>query len=435
MGLRMRLASLPETNPTPRRGPVSADWRSLVLNRLVPIGLGAAAVVIAVVLGVGLLDRSPSEIGGPSPAPSATGATSSPTSGWRKVQEFVPPNSIEITSVTVGGPGYVAVGSADVLLQGACFGSFRDGRVLTSTDGEQWTTVVDEKFAYARLDHVVESGNDLYVLGRVSPIEGALEEAPGACGQPPVNVGFNVWRSADDGSSWERLAQSVEMEDARITEIISVDGVLVAVGNVMDPQSPESVTSAAWTSSDGIDWRMADTLPTTASSLTTSGSVIVAAGNDPSPLAYSEDGGRNWHQAAVALDPAITQWSVAARAGRFVAVGGPEVSDDSMSVLTSEDGKTWTEAPSLQLGSSTMDRLVALPDHFLGIGSEWVSESGGRRYTAIRAWVSVDGIDWLPAPAFPPEGLVNAVAAGPNGVVVATWSRDALWFAPLSTFE
>ncbi len=266
-----------------------------------------------------------------------------------------------------------------------------------------------------------------------------MEEEPGACGEPPENLGFNVWRSADEGASWERLAQSAEMQNAHVTDIISLDGVLVAVGNVMDPQARELDSSAVWTSLDGIDWRMTDTQPRRSHrSLASNGSVIVAAesyGN--APLTYSEDGGSSWHQASVAVDPAMTQWSVAARAGRFVAVGGPEPrgDDHSMSVFASDDGSAWTEVQSLQLGSSTMNRLVALPDRFLGLGGEWVSEADGQRLTGIRTWVSVDGIDWQPAPAFPREAFITAAAAGPDGVVVATWSRDALWFAPLSTFE
>ncbi len=440
IGLRTRLASLPETHPIARRWPVSANWRSLVMNRLVPIGLGAAAVVIAVVLGVALFSRSPSEIGGPSPVPSPTASTASPVSGWRMVQEFVPPPSISIASVTARGAGFVAVGTDEVLLQDGCFGSHREGVVLSSTDGEQWTRVVDEAFAHAQLEHVVDTGGDLYILGHVFPIAVALEDPPGACGTPPPNLGFNVWRSIDNGSSWERLAQPSNMQDAVIWEVVSVDGVLVAAGNRTTPQTPELVSPAVWTSPDGIEWRIADTLPqATSFSLARSGRVIVAAGNEDSPLAYSEDGARNWHEAAVAPYPAISQWIVAARDGRFVAVGySEEISDDySMTVLTSEDGKVWTEAPSLQLGSSIMNGLVALPDYFLGIGVELAAEGGGRRYIGMRGWVSADGIDWLPAPAFPTEGIVNAnaVAAGPNGIVVATTSRDALWFAPLSTFE
>ena len=75
-----------------------------------------------------------------------------------------------------------------------------------------------------------------------------MEEEPGACGEPPENLGFNVWRSADEGASWERLAQSAEMQNAHVTDIISMDGVLVAVGNVLDPQARELDSSAVWTS-------------------------------------------------------------------------------------------------------------------------------------------------------------------------------------------
>ena len=373
------------------------------------------------------------------PLPSPT-ATSASTSAWRKVQEFEPPPSIQITSVTVGGPGFVAVGWADVLLQeGGCFGSFQDGRVLLSTDGQQWTTLGTDTFAYSRLDYVVESADDLYVLGSVSAIGVGIEETPGACGQPPENIGFNVWRSSDDGASWEQLAQSAEMQNALVTDIISMDGELVAIG-LLD--QPRSALSAVWTSPDGIDWRMSDTprttLPMSSNNLATNGNVLVAAGNeDPSPFAYSEDGGRTWHEASVDIETATLHWSVAARDGRFVAVGGVErPSDDyEMNVLTSEDGKTWTEASTLQLGSSLMNMLIALPGHFLGFGSEFAVETNGVSYTGARAWVSVDGIDWLPAPAPPPDGLVTDVAPGPNGVVAATWAREALWFTPLSTFE
>ena len=56
-----------------RQRVVIGPWRMPTMNKLVPIGLGAAAVVVALVLGSQLLGSpAPGGVGAPSPSPTAT---------------------------------------------------------------------------------------------------------------------------------------------------------------------------------------------------------------------------------------------------------------------------------------------------------------------------------------------------------------------------
>ena len=87
-----------------RQRVVIGPWRMPTMNKFVPIGLLAAAVVVALVIGTRLLPAAPSGVGGaPSVEPSATPATTPSAATWVGIPEgaFVVTGSNDPVQVTV----------------------------------------------------------------------------------------------------------------------------------------------------------------------------------------------------------------------------------------------------------------------------------------------------------------------------------------------
>jgi hypothetical protein len=93
---------------------VIGPWRMPTMNKLVPFGLGAAAVVAALVVGTQLLPAGPSGVGAdPSVQPSATPAptpSSTPWSGLPGGPYLVTGSSAPVqVTLDIGTPGWVAL--------------------------------------------------------------------------------------------------------------------------------------------------------------------------------------------------------------------------------------------------------------------------------------------------------------------------------------
>jgi hypothetical protein len=144
-----------------------------------------------------------------------------------------------VWSVTVGGPGLVAVGvagpSPDV-----------DGAVWTSVDGETWTRVPHDEAVFGGdgvqwMWSVVEGGPGLVAVGYdESGADGDKEAA--------------VWTSTD-GEAWTRVPQDAAVfggaGEQRMWGVAATDAGLVAVGA---DGSGGDFDGAVWTSVDGISW-------------------------------------------------------------------------------------------------------------------------------------------------------------------------------------
>jgi len=124
-----------------RQRAVIGPWRMPTMNKLVPIGLGAAAVVVILVIGTQLLGpAAPSGVGGapsptaapttaPSPTPEPSVAAPSPSDGSLPEGSFVLsssdtplPNGIAST-VTIAAPGWRGDPGAGVLVKGGEHGA------------------------------------------------------------------------------------------------------------------------------------------------------------------------------------------------------------------------------------------------------------------------------------------------------------------------
>ncbi len=205
-----------------------------------------------------------------------------------------------ITSVTVGGPGLVAVGGTD--------GYWTDGDavVWTSADGITWSRVPHDESVFGGADSqaihdVTVGGPGLVAVGR-----------DGGIGPWDNNADANaaVWTSVD-GITWSRVAHDETVfgsggNPSMLAVTVGGPG-LVAVG--ADYWPSELAETPVWTSPDGINWTRA-------------------------PNDVEVFGGGAWI------------WGVTVGGPGLIAVGGMyELGTDVDAVWTSVDGITWSRVP------------------------------------------------------------------------------------------
>ena len=238
-------------------------------------------------------------------------------------------------SVTVGGPGLVAVGGD---------GGRGAAAVWTSTDGISWQQVPHDEAVFA--------GDDLQEMRSVT-VGGPGLVAVGSDGPAAA-----VWTSAD-GISWQRVPHDEAVfGGANRQEMWSVAaGVpgLVAVGEDRGRNA-----AAVWTSNDGISWQRVphdesvfagDDLQEMRS-VTVGGPGLVAVGYDwvrEAAAAWTSNDGISWQR--VPHDEAVfggespqVMWSVAAGGPGLVAVGN-DFGHGGAAVWTSADGISWQRVP------------------------------------------------------------------------------------------
>ncbi|MEE8492106.1 MAG: hypothetical protein V3S60_10715 [Acidimicrobiia bacterium] len=367
------------------------------------------------------------------PTPTTTPLLSSLT--WSRVFVF---GGATMRSVTVGGPGLVAVGQA---------GPGEDGEgsaaVWTSPDGAIWTRVPHDAalFGGADMESITVGGPGLVAVG---------EDADGDA---------VVWTSAD-GVTWSRVFHH-EGGGATMNSVTVGGPGLVAVGSDGGGQT-ESSNAVVWTSPDGIDWSRVphneaifggpayrlgvESAHVGMTSVSAGGPGLVAVGWDwPHAAVWTSVDGITW--ARVPHDEAMQSASCSPPSGscfdgavglfmRSVTVGGPGLvavgfdghpDAENAVVWTSDDGVTWSRVPH---------------DEAIFGGPEIVQmngvTAGGPGLVAVggaTVWTSVDGINWSRIPhneaVFGGEVEMRSVTAGGPGLVAVggDWPSAAVWNA------
>jgi hypothetical protein len=284
---------------------------------------------------------------------------------------FGGPGPQTMVSVTVGGPGLVAVGT-DLNIEGL----FSGAAVWTSEDGISWSkAIVDPKSAL--MHDVTAGGPGLVAVGSVLE-EDSLGEAAwlGA-----------IWTSVD-GITWNRVPQ--DLGGLEWTGGVTAGGPgLVAVGGTLEDEGNPS--AVVWTSPDGLTWTR---------------------------VPHDVTAGGQWMSDVVAGGPGL------------VAVGSDEPDDNRRraAVWTSPDGFTWTRVPHDPevFGGEAGDEqwMDAVASH----GSQLVAV-GGSEY-GIVVWTSVDGITWNRS-ATPGEGTMHSIAVTDDGLIAVgeDGGAAAVWIA------
>jgi hypothetical protein len=279
-----------------------------------------------------------------------------------------------MSSVTVGGPGLVAVGADG---EGAA--------VWTSVDGIVWSRVPHDEavFGGAVMNSVTVGGPGLVAVGTGDPW-GDRDD------NPDWNSDAAVWTSVD-GISWSRVPHDATVfggGDNQMMHDVTAGGPgLVAVG-YSGTHGWDNPTGrpAVWTSVDGLVWSRVSDEPSVFGgrsamlSVTVGGPGLVAVGYDPfgcRPVWTSVDG-IAWSPVPSDVPGACRPLlDVVATEAGLVAVGRKAES------WTSVDGITWTQIPGDQtsLGSNfpvmksvtqTDSGLVAVGDiEFEQLSKNW----------------------------------------------------------------
>jgi hypothetical protein len=401
-------------------------WRGVVI---------AVAATILVVVGVVVVADGNSGNVVTDPASSPGVDDSLPTNERSGVPEDQPvfggAGKQRIFSLSVGGPGLVAVGS--VLIDEW---DDTDAAVWTSVDGITWSRVPHDEAVFGDegaplMFDVTAGGPGLVAVGYV--LSDGWDDTDAA-----------VWTSVD-GITWSRVPHDEALFGGGTMSSVTAGGPgLVAVGSAGSWDD-----AAVWTSVDGITWSRvphdeavfggADNQ--TMIDVTVGGPGLVAVGADGLGL-WDHSGGQvaavwtsvdgiTWsrvpHDEAVFGEANYESDEGANQVMVSVTVGGPGLVavgsewPDGAAVWTSVDGITWSRVPH--------DEAV-----FGRAGGGWMFDvtAGASGLVAVgeAVWTSVDGITWSRVPDFG-EGLISgwSVTAGGPGLVAAgdAGSDAAVW--------
>jgi hypothetical protein len=359
-----------------------------------------------------------------------------PSSERRGVTEDPPvfgePDDQIMNSVTVGGPGLVAVGIDTPNLNTKGSGS---AAVWTSVDGFTWSRVPYDEAIFgtggvSMLD-VTVGGPGLVAVGGYWPWSDAV-----------------VWTSVD-GLIWSRVAHDEAIfGNATMNSVTAGGPGLVAVGTVHSDEEPDGddADAAAWTSIDGITWSR---VPHNEAifggadeqfmdKVIVGGPGLVAVGSDGMGT-YDHHGGRlvaavwtsedgfTWsrvpHDDAIFgrrllhpdEGPAHAMTSVTAGGPGLVAVGWDGY---NAGTWTSVDGLTWSRVPHDEsLLESPVGRIM------LDV------TAGGPGLVAVgpaRVWTSVDGITWSLVPDRETLSGIGSVISAGSGLVAVGGDEDGL---------
>jgi len=270
---------------------------------------------------------------------------------------FTRPGVQQLTGVTYGPAGWLAVG-------GVTAGATQHPVVLFSADGRGWQAA-DGEAAFGGPGLVTEqaaAGPGGYV------IVGYQDVASAGTGRDPQtssdrtiaaawwSAGVTGWERAGDAAAGALEGAAGSGASKQMLAVVARSGGFVAVGS-------DGNQASAWISPDGRTWREAN-LPVPIGStsavlqhVASSGRTVVAVGTAVTTAgqrlpfaASSSDGGATWTEAALpvpaGLDPSTSVTALAAAGGGFTATGtfGRTPGHQDVVVWTSADGSAWTAA-------------------------------------------------------------------------------------------
>jgi hypothetical protein len=370
--------------------------------------------------------------------PPITSIASQPGLVWTRIRDAAVlggQGDQQMSSVTIGGPGLVAVG-ADAS------GGDEDAAVWVSADGFTWTRVQDMPALGGPGDQtmlsVTAGGPGLVAVG----LDSADEDLNGA-----------VWVSTD-GYTWVRSDEDAVLGGPGLQYVRSVASTgegLIAVGQD-DMLVPGDLDGAVWLSEDGVTWsRLLELIVFGGPGLQGLSAVLAW----PSGLvAVGLDGSGGDFDAAVWLSPddkgffwtglnAPALGGVGDQGIMDVAAGGPGLvavgtdgsgGDLDAAVWVSADGHTWTRVPHDEsiFGGDNAQAMVAIAAAGTTLIAGGLDQT--RNGTKAAVWTSADGYLWarLSDPSFDEAGAQEIASLAALGQLViavgsegTTGSQDA----------
>jgi len=285
---------------------------------------------------------------------------------------FDGPGNQYLTGVAAGGPGLVAVG-----VDGGGYGRSVDAAVWTSIDGFTWSRVPHDEtiFGGAEIHSVTVGGPGLVAVGSSGVGGNNLDISKATEADKNFATDSVVWTSTD-GITWSRVPHDSVVfggrGDQSMSKVIAAGPGLVAVG-VDSDGNDDSVDAAVWTSVDGFTWSRVphdETIFGGAEihSVTAGGPGLVAVGldaaicegdtpdcEDVDAAVWTSADGITWARVATSEEVfggagSQSMSGVATTNGTLVAVGRDgtgawgKAGTVQAAVWTSTDGITWSRA-------------------------------------------------------------------------------------------
>lgn len=337
----------------------------------------------------------------------------------------------DMSSITAGGPGYVAVGVAGDGTEEAS--GVRNAAVWTSPDGITWTRVPHDDAVFGgegsqKMVSVTAGGPGLVAVGY------RFDEPD----RPGVYPG--VWTSPD-GLTW--TAVPLEEEDGDMTSVIAGGPGLVAVGQ-------EGWSAAVWTSPDGLTWTRVPHDPeifgtglvrndlwvpqTAMRDVTVGGPGLIAVGEEGvwggsengveyestgAAVVWTSPDGVTWtrvpHDEEVFGGEGFQKMSSVTVGGPgFVVVGEFELDNTGRALVwNSPDGVTWSRVP--------YDETIFGPDPALDADRPMIDVAtldGGLVAVGTGTWTSPDGYTWTRIADHLGDGFSDIIVGGPGLIAV-----------------
>ena len=429
----------PNLAGTPVRHRRRRAWAFVVAFLAVVASIGIAALVMRGRDNAPVTDQPAPPVTNTGPSTTAAALSGRLESlAWTRVPHddavFDPTPGVDVMKdVVAWGPGFVAVGTTDILDSAE---TARNAAVWISEDGITWSLLPN--------DAPPLGGPDKQEVESVA-IGGPGLVAVGHEWQMPLGGNAVVWAS-EDGKAWSRVPHDEAVfGNGGMLDVTAGGPGIVAVGGAQ-----------VWTSVDGLTWNRFP-LPPEASpypetdgamtSVTSGGPGLVAVGftgRDPeegcNAAVWTSPDGFTWSR--VPHDEAVfggaVMFDVTAGGPGLVAVGtaGNDAIGGigtSAAVWTSPDGFTWTRVPhdADAFGGEglSMNAVTSVGSQLVAVGGYGHDDTGASPTSF--AWTSVDGLTWT---RVEPDGrggrMHGAVATGQKVVAVGQVpSAAAVWVA------
>ena len=393
--------------------PIPSSERRLLRIPGWAFALVAAIVVVVLIGGVAWLSQSPVDPVGQPPGP--VDSLQDLSSGWSPARSDV--STVSVAAVAAGGPGFVAVGEANLV-----------GTVWTSTDGVSWTA---QSFADLGLEggsmySVVKGGPGFVAVGSWN---GVSTEGVGILDEAEYEVAA-VWTSID-GIAWTRVPHTPVFaavgRNVVIWDVTAAGPGLVAVGA---EEGVGGIRAAVWTSPDGLAWSR---MSPEASAFTDGAMDHIIAGG-PGLVAWGShiwvsDDGITWERASV--PDGFHQADITVGGPGLVAVGGtlrPERDAFDTMVWTSADGLSWEGQAGGTGLEGGMESVVDVGPGLFATGS---NPSAANDWTPVpQAWISEDGKHWQQLPNVGVDTEIFRVVVSDSALIALTHEGIWVWSPP-----
>jgi hypothetical protein len=363
----------------------------------------AAALIVAVVAGLGLVALRNGQFGSGPQGFSSGGWT------WQHADGTIVSRAYRVAN------GYL----------GVC-GANQDEALCSSLDGLSWTTPADPAIVAVEgggqllPEWIAQQGGVYVAVGMLTYVASTATPTPivtpsDGSTAPAAPSTTPIWRSTD-GVHWSQV-DSPAFSGLTVSSVAGLANGFVAL-TVSDPTE----SGLAFTSTDGLNWTRAGQLPVQPQRTASGEAGLYIGSTAGSGETWRTTDGENWERVQMPVGVTLGV-AYALSSGGFVA-NGLSASTNGYEILRSADGLTWTvdhgDLVGVPLGLVVIgDRLVANVSP-MQLNSSAYPDASTFASKAFEVWQSIDGgRTWQP--------LLDASGQQMSGMVESLGNRLAVF--------